>query len=93
MGYRPGNDYVAGWWFDVREGLYTPHPGAHPEVMTQSSSHLLDQLLHCDVRALGGLALNRTQRSDFLSEMLVFLGYHLDAINSVQSVRILKEVF
>ena len=93
LGYRPGNDYVAGWWFDVREGLYTPHPGAHPEVMTQPSSQLLDRLLHCDVQALGELALNRAQRSDFLSEMLVFLGYHLDAINSVQSVRILKEVF
>lgn len=61
--------------------------------MTQPSSQLLDRLLHCDVQALGELALNRVQRSDFLSEMLVFLGYHLDAINSVQSVRILKEVF
>ena len=24
LGFRPGNDYTPGAWFDIREGLYTP---------------------------------------------------------------------
>ena len=50
-------------------------------------------MLRCDVRRLGEVALNRERRSDFLSAMLSYFGYHLDAISAVQSVRILREVF
>ena len=93
LGYRPGNDYTPGAWFDIREGLYTPVRPAHPGVMTQECAALLDTMLRCDVRRLGEVALNRERRSDFLSAMLSYFGYHLDAISAVQSVRILREVF
>ena len=39
------------------------------------------------------LSINRTQRVEFLNAVLVYFGYHLDAISAVQSVRILREVF
>ena len=93
LGFRPGNDYRPGSWFDIREGLYTPGCPTHPGAMEPESAALLDRMLHCDVRNLGEIDLNRTQRSDFLSAMLSYFGYHLDAIGSVQSVRILREVF
>ena len=47
----------------------------------------------CDVRLLSDIGLNRSQRVEFLNAMLVYFGYHLDAISAVQSVRILREVF
>jgi len=50
-------------------------------------------MLTCDVARLGGIGLGRDQRVAFLNALLVYLGYHLDAINAVQSVRILREVF
>ena len=93
LGYRPGNDYTPGAWFDIREGEYASMRPSHPGVMSQECARLLDELLHCDVRRLGTIPLNRAQRSDFLNAMLVYFGYHLDAISAVQSVRILKEVF
>ena len=93
LGYRPGNDYTPGAWFDIREGEYASVRPSHPGVMSQECARLLDELLHCDVRRLGTIPLNRAQRSDFLNAMLVYFGYHLDAISAVQSVRILKEVF
>ena len=93
LGYRPGNDYTPGAWFDIREGLYTPVRPAHPGVMTQECACLLDRMLCCDVRRLGEVELNRDRRSDFLGAMLAYFGYHLDAISAVQSVRILREVF
>ena len=93
LGFRPGNDYRPGWWFDIREGLYTATSPLHPGSMTPDCAQLLDRMLHCDVRRLGEIELNRTRRSDFLNAMLSYFGYHLEGINSVQSIRILREVF
>ncbi len=93
LGFCPGNDYVPGAWFDIREGLYTPVRPAHTDVMTRECTLVLHDLLECDVSLLAEIGLNRTQRVEFLNAMLVYFGYHLDAISAVQSVRILKEVF
>ena len=93
LGFRPGNEYRPGWWFDIREGLYTSTCPLHPGVMSRECSELLDRLLACEVRELGGIRLNRMQRTEFLNALLAYFGYHLDAVSSVQSVHILKEVF
>ena len=93
LGFRPGNDYRPGWWFDIREGLYTPTPPLHPGSMDPARAALRERLLGLDVRELGSLGLNRAQRSEFLNAMLTYFGYHLDAISSVRSVHILREVF
>ena len=42
---------------------------------------------------LSEIGLNRAQRVDFLAALMSYYGYHLDTINSVQSIRILREVF
>lgn len=93
LGFQPGNTYTPGAWFDIREGEYVRTRPAHTACMTQECSQLLDELLHCDADRLGEIALNRAQRTEFLNALLVYLGYHLDAVSAVQSVRILKEVF
>lgn len=93
LGFFPGNDYAEGDWFDIREGLYTAVRPTHTDVMSRECARMLDALAGCDVRRLGELELNRLQRVDFLEAMLVYLGYHLDAVSAVQSVHILREVF
>lgn len=93
LGFCPGNAYMPGAWFDIREGLFTPVQPSHTECMTRESAVILRDLLECDVRLLSEIGLNRTQRVEFLNAMLVYFGYHLDAISAVQSVRILREVF
>lgn len=93
LGFCPGNAYTEGAWMDIREGLYTILRPTHTSVMDQQCARMLDTLMGCDVRTLAQLGLNRTQRVDFLDAMLAYLGYHLDAVSAVQSVRILREVF
>lgn len=93
LGYAPGNEYLSGCWFDIREGLYTPDRPLHSDIMTQEDARTLDTMLGCDVRELAGIALNRDRRSSFLNALLRYLGYHLEAVGAVQSVRILREVF
>jgi len=93
LGFSPGNGYMPGAWFDIREGLYTPALPPHTEVMSRECARTLRDLLECDVARLSEIGLNRTQRVEFLNAMLVYFGYHLDALSAVQSVRILREVF
>lgn len=93
LGFCPGNDYSAGDWFDIREGLYTKTRPQHVSFMTQECTRILRDMMECDVRCLAEIGLNRTQRVEFLNAVLVYFGYHLDAISAVQSVRILREVF
>ena len=93
LGFSPGNDYVEGAWFDIREGLYRTTQPSHPSVMEPANARILDQLIGCDVRQLADIGLNRTQRVEFLHAVLAYFGYHLDSVSAVQSVRILQEVF
>ena len=93
LGFCPGNDYSADDWFDIREGLYTKTRPQHVSFMTQECTRILRDMMECDVRCLAEIGLNRTQRVEFLNAVLVYFGYHLDAISAVQSVRILREVF
>ena len=93
LGYRPGNDYTPGAWFDIREGSFTPLRPPHGEVLSADDARILHDLLECDVRYIAEIGLNRRQRVAYLDVLLVYYGYHLDAIHAVQSVRILQEVF
>ena len=93
LGFCPGNDYTEGALFDIREGLYTRTPPLHTLLLAPEEARILDRLLHSSVFDLAAIALNRTQRVAFLNAMLTYFGYHLDSIDAVQSVRILREVF
>lgn len=93
LGFRPGNDYAPGCWFDTREGLYTPTPPVHPGAMAPGEASLLHSLLGLEVERLGDVGLNRERRGSFLSAMLSYYGYHLEAMGTVRSVDILREVF
>lgn len=93
LGFSPGNDYVPEAWFDIAEGLYTPECPPREHAMSQQNALIMRDMLECDVRYLGEVGLNRSQRVDFLAALMAYYGYHLDTINSVQSIRILREVF
>ncbi|MEG1621977.1 MAG: recombination protein O N-terminal domain-containing protein [Alistipes sp.] len=93
LGFSPGNNYEKGAWMDVKEGLFVSTEPSHNFVMSKENSLLFHDFIECDVRCLGEIGLNRTQRVDFLQALLSYYGYHLDAIHAVQSVAILREVF
>ena len=93
LGFCPGNEYTHGALFDMREGLFTTVPPLHSAVMSADNAMILRDLLECDVKCLGEIGLNRRQRVDFLDAMLAYYGYHLDAIHTVRSIKILQEVF
>lgn len=93
LGFSPDNDFTSGSWLDIRDGHFTPEPPPIGFSMSPDNASILYDMLECDVRYLGEIGLNRTQRVSFLESMLSYYGYHLDAIRSVESIRILQEVF
>ena len=104
LGFYPGNEWAPGWWFDIREGLFTP---VEPRgaCFSRENAALLARLmeaggLSADPAAqnnvgetLETLQLNRVRRADFMNAMLAYFGYHLDAVRDIRSVDILREVF
>lgn len=93
LGFSPDNSYTDGAWLDIRDGHFTPHALMPSMALTPENARLLHDMLECDVRYLGEIGLNRTQRVEFLEAMLKYYAYHLDTIRSVESIRILKEIF
>ncbi len=93
LGFYPGNEYAAGHWFDIREGLFTPVMPLHGMAFSRENSRLLGQLMETPAAGIAGIALGRGGRVDFLNSMLAYFGYHLDAVRDIRSVDILREVF
>ncbi|MDR0907531.1 MAG: DNA repair protein RecO [Rikenellaceae bacterium] len=93
LGFAPGNEYTAGSWFDVREGVFTRVMPLHGMVFSPENSRLLGRLVDTPAEDIASIPLNRTARVDFLGSMLTYLGYHLDGVRDIRSVEILKEVF
>ncbi len=93
LGFSPDNEYEDGAWLDIRDGHFTPHALLPSHALTPENARILHDMLECDVRYLGEIGLNRTQRVEFLEAMLKYYAYHLESIHSVESIRILREVF
>lgn len=93
MGYAPRDNYAEGYSLDYRNGTYTPDPPLHTLVMPPAEATLFHKLNGCAVRELGGIALARGQRVSMLERLTDLYGFHTDAIYSVNSLRILSEIF
>lgn len=93
LGFSPDNEYEEGAWLDIRDGHFTPHALLQSHALTPNNARILHDMLECDVRYLGEIGLNRTERVEFLEAMLKYYAYHLESIHSVESIRILREVF
>ncbi|MDL2320425.1 recombination protein O N-terminal domain-containing protein [Alistipes sp. OttesenSCG-928-B03] len=93
LGFYPGNEYEQGSVFDIEEGLFVLHTPRHGLAVNPDNSRILGELMDADVASLAEIKLGRVQRSDFLTSMLTYFGYHLDAIHHVRSIQILRDVF
>ena len=93
MGFYPGNEYSQGDYFDIRDGEFCALPPQHRLCLEPEAASLLGHLMAADPAGLAGIELSRRQRVAFMESILVYFGYHFDAIHSVESINILREVF
>lgn len=93
LGFSPDNEYSDGAWLDIRDGHFTPNALIPSFALSPENARILHDMLECDVRYLGEIGLNRTERVEFLEAMLRYYSYHLESIRQVESIRVLREVF
>lgn len=93
LGFSPDNEYSDGAWLDIRDGHFTPNALIPSFALSPDNARILHDMLECDVRYLGEIGLNRTERVEFLEAMLKYYSYHLESIHQVESIRVLREVF
>lgn len=93
LGFSPDNEYSDGAWLDIRDGHFTPNALIPSFALSPENARILHDMLECDVRYLGEIGLNRTERVEFLEAMLKYYSYHLESIHQVESIRVLREVF
>lgn len=93
LGFYPGNEPSAGGWFDIQEGVFVPSAPSHRLAFDPDNTQILSALMDLDPQELSSLRLGRARRAAFLTAMLAYFGYHLDAIHNVRSIEILRDVF
>ena len=93
LGFSPDNEYSDGAWLDIRDGHFTHNALIPSFALSPENARILHDMLECDVRYLGEIGLNRTERVEFLEAMLRYYSYHLESIRQVESIRVLREVF
>ena len=93
LGFYPGNEYMPGDCFDIREGVFRPSIPDHRMILAPEQAATLAALMEVPIDSLASIPLGRHQRSDFMSGMLAYFGYHFDSIHEVRSINILREVF
>lgn len=93
LGFYPGNEYLPGHCFDVREGLFVANAPQHGMILSRANAMLLSRLMGCEVEKLPSIAMSRAQRFDFLSGLLTYFGHHFDSIHNIRSIQIFKELF
>lgn len=93
LGFYPGNEYTPGSYFNIQSGLFCPSMPAHMNAMKPDTATILGELMSCEANELGRLQMSYNDRQKFLESLLSFFSFHFDSIHSVQSLKILREVF
>ncbi len=93
LGFYPQNDYGEDYYFDIVEGRFTAFLPSGNLVLGPAKARLLHCLMDCRVEQIADVQLSHTARSEFLDALLLYLGYHLDAVNNIRSVKIFSELF
>lgn len=93
LGFMPSGEYRNGYIFDIQNGIFRSTKPSHQLHMSPNEAELLNTMLSIDVEQLGDVKLNRTSRTEFLEALIRYYSYHLDDINKIHSIEILRELF
>jgi DNA repair protein RecO (recombination protein O) len=73
LGFFPGNEWSPGWWFDIREGLFTPVEPRGGVYFSRENAELLGRFMEMGPAAVGGHAADRAASDPSLETILTSL--------------------
>ncbi len=93
LGFYPAGEWQEGAIFDIEAGGFSLQHPTSGLFIGEENTRLLHELMEVEPTELATITLSRVQRKEFLNSLLAYFGYHLDTIHTIQSLRILSEVF
>ncbi len=92
LGFAPRQNYTAGAWFNLREGIFETHRPGHPHIIEPDHTETFNKLLSSSAQNIDPTPLPASIRKILLDKMIEFYRLHLPAFSGLQSPEVLHEV-
>lgn len=94
LGISPSKEYSeSNCYFDMQNGLYTNSPPLHGYYLDKKFSELLNRFSNSSIQECNNIPLTGSTRSSFLDLILSYFSMHLQGLNKIKSLDVLKEMF
>ena len=94
LGISPSREFSeTNCYFDMQNGVYTGSPPLHGYYLEKNLSELLNRFSSSSIRECNNIPLTGLARSSFLDNILTYYGMHLNGLNKIKSLGVLKEMF
>jgi DNA repair protein RecO (recombination protein O) len=93
LGFYPqGKACAATPYFDLQEGTFIPKEPAHPYFLYPVHAQLLWQLMLVDYSSSMTVPVQKSQRKELLSKLILYYELHLPSLHEINSHKVLEEV-
>jgi DNA repair protein RecO (recombination protein O) len=94
LGISPNaGTYTPNAWFDLQNGIFTPHPPLHRNYLNQAESLILTRLLRISYENMPLYTFSRHDRVNILRKIITYYRLHLPEITEIKSLAILQTLF
>mgnify|MGYP005838421859 CR=1 FL=1 len=94
IGIAPTHEYSQiNCYFDMQNGLYTDSPPLHGYYLDKKFSELLYRFSCTSIEECSSIALSGNTRSIFIESLISYFSMHLQGLNKIKSLEVLKEIF
>ncbi len=94
IGIAPTHEYSqTNCYFDMQNGLYTDSPPLHGYYFDKKNSELLYRFSCTSIEECSSIALSGNTRSIFIESLISYFSMHLQGLNKIKSLEVLKEIF
>lgn len=94
IGFFPNlDDFHDGWWFDLRNGDFTPMRPSHPDSLAPADAKEMHSLMRMTYENMHLFKMNREQRNRCTDIILYFYRLHVPGFPQLRSLDVMKELF
>lgn len=93
LGIQPNGDMENPVYFDMLNGVFSPHHPQHEHVLTPAESILFLKLIQLDFDDMDSLKLSRENRNNLLDKILEYYKLHIAEFYGLNSKAVLHEIF
>lgn len=84
--------FTDGYFFDLREGCFTPNPPFHSDYLTPSEANTFSTLMRLTFSTMHLFAASRHERNRITEAIVHYYQLHLSSFPNLQSLPILREL-